>query len=154
MRKRGGQIDHTGRLVDGGGLHGRDLVLTEGLAHDVEAAGERRITKAALPLPWPAGPDRGGQRLFGVDELGLGLGQRRGKRRDRFTGPGHGSPPSSRTSKLTAPDFERLARTPCPIASLASSGIKRLELALGPLMLEKGGAGAAENPGEFRPGIR
>jgi hypothetical protein len=27
---------------------------------------------------------------------------------------------------LTAPDFERLARTPCPIASLASSGMRPL----------------------------
>src|SRR6266487_856141 len=32
----------------------------------------------------------------------------------------------SSTSKLTAPDFERLAFTPCPMASLASSGIKAL----------------------------
>src|SRR5260370_6679080 len=31
-----------------------------------------------------------------------------------------------RTSKLTAPAFDRLARTPCPIASLASSGINAL----------------------------
>ena len=35
-----------------------------------------------------------------------------------------------RTSKLTAPDFERLPRTPCPIASLASSGIKALSSVL------------------------
>src|SRR5215471_12512209 len=33
---------------------------------------------------------------------------------------------TSSTSKLTAPDFERLAFTPCPMASLASSGIKAL----------------------------
>src|SRR5262249_45431468 len=32
----------------------------------------------------------------------------------------------SKTSKLTAPDFERFARTPCPIASLASSGMSAL----------------------------
>jgi hypothetical protein len=30
------------------------------------------------------------------------------------------------TSKLTAPDFDRFPRTPCPIASFASSGIKAL----------------------------
>src|SRR6516162_3262598 len=35
-----------------------------------------------------------------------------------------------RRSKLTAPDFERLARTPYPIASLASSGISPLSSAL------------------------
>jgi hypothetical protein len=33
-------------------------------------------------------------------------------------------------SKLTAPDLERLARTPCPMASLASSGIKLFNSAL------------------------
>src|SRR5262249_3765694 len=32
-------------------------------------------------------------------------------------------PSTLRTSKLTAPDFDRLARMPWPIASLASSGI-------------------------------
>src|SRR5215475_10117715 len=32
----------------------------------------------------------------------------------------------ARTSKLTAPDLERLPRTPCPIASLTSSGIRAL----------------------------
>ena len=32
----------------------------------------------------------------------------------------------TRTSKLTAPDFERFARTPCPMASLPSSGIRPL----------------------------
>jgi hypothetical protein len=36
----------------------------------------------------------------------------------------------SSTSKLTAPDFERFALTPCPMASLASSGIKALSSVL------------------------
>ena len=36
------------------------------------------------------------------------------------------APSMLRTSKLTAPDFERLARTPWPIASLASSGMRPL----------------------------
>ena len=49
---------------------------------------------------------------------------------DRLTGPLHGSASTSRRSKLTAPDFERLARTPWPIASLASSGIRPLSSAL------------------------
>src|SRR5262249_38958044 len=35
-----------------------------------------------------------------------------------------------RRSKLTAPDFERLARIPCPIASLASCGMRPLSSAL------------------------
>ena len=43
---------------------------------------------------------------------------------DRFTGPGMGR--SAEHVELTAPDLERLARTPWPIASLASSGIRAL----------------------------
>ena len=39
-------------------------------------------------------------------------------------------PSTLRRSKLTAPDFDRLARMPCPIASLASSGIRPFSSAL------------------------
>ena len=53
-----------------------------------------------------------------------------------------------------APDFERLARTPWPIASLASSGIRLFELGLGLFVLEMGRPGPAKTRGEFRPGIR
>ena len=122
MGEHGGQIDDAGGLVDRGGLDRGDLMLTERLAHDVEAARQRGIAEGALPLPCPSGADRGGQRFFRIDQFGLRLGQGGGQGRDRFTGPVHGWPPSTE-SKLTAPDFERLARTPCPIASLASSGI-------------------------------
>jgi hypothetical protein len=65
---------------------GRDLVLAKGLAHDVEPACERRVTEALLRITWATGPDRGGQRLFGIDEFGLRLGERCGERRNRFTG--------------------------------------------------------------------
>src|SRR6266508_4989464 len=68
-------------------------MLPERLADDIEATGERRIAEAALPLPCPSGPDRRRQRLFGIDEFGLGLGQGGGQSGDRFTGPGHGWPP-------------------------------------------------------------
>ena len=73
--QHGRELDHAGRLIDGGGLYGGDLVLAERLAHDVEPAGERRVAKAALAVPWPAGPDGTDQRLFRVDEFGLSLGQ-------------------------------------------------------------------------------
>jgi hypothetical protein len=52
-----------------------------------------------------------------------------------------------------APDFERLARTPWPKASLTSSWHQRLELRLGPLMVERGGAGLPLQVGKFRPGV-
>ena len=41
-----------------------------------------------------------------------------------------------------APDFERLARTPWPITSLASSGIS--DFSLGPLVIQKSLSGIAE----------
>src|SRR5262249_62032513 len=69
-------------------------MLTQRLAHDVEPARERRIAEAALAVPGPAGADGSRERLFRIDEFGLGLGQGRSQRRDRFTRPGHGSPPS------------------------------------------------------------
>ena len=56
-------------------------------------------------------------------------------------------------SKLTAPAFERLARTPWPIASLASSGINPLSSGLGPLMVEEGVPGIPEQRSELGPGI-
>ena len=59
-----------------------------------------------------------------------------------------------RTSKLTAPDFERLARTPCPIASLASSGIKALSSLLARSWSAKASRVLRNSAGELRPGIR
>jgi hypothetical protein len=53
-----------------------------------------QYAEAALALPYPSGSDRSGQRLLRVDQLALRLGQSRGQRRHRFTGPGHRRPPS------------------------------------------------------------
>src|SRR6516162_6008398 len=78
-------------------------MLPQRLAHDVEPARERRIAKAALTVPEPAGADGSGERLFRIDEFGLGLGQGRGQRRDRFTGPRHGSPPQSPAHQNSPP---------------------------------------------------
>jgi hypothetical protein len=91
-------------------------VLPQRLAYNIESTRERRVPEAALALSGSPGADRSRERLFRIDEFGLGLGQGRGQRRASV----------SITSKLTAPDFERLAFTPCPMASLASSGIKAL----------------------------
>src|SRR5262249_44741385 len=52
------------------------------------------IAEAALAVSWPAGADGSRERLFRIDEFSLGLGQGRGQRCDRFTGPGHRLPPS------------------------------------------------------------
>ena len=52
-----------------------------------------------------------------------------------------------------APDFERLARMPWPIACCASSGTKTLKLGLGLFVFEVGGPGADKDACELRPGI-
>src|SRR5208337_1324016 len=59
--------------------------------------------------------------------------------------------PLARRSKLTAPDFDRLARTPWPDGFLCVLRHQGFELGLRPLVIEKGGARGAEETGEFRP---
>src|SRR5262245_16162988 len=102
MGERGGEIDHPDCRIDGGRLHRGDLVLPQRLAYDVEAGCQRRIAEAALSLPWPCAPDRGGEGLFRVDKLSLRLRQCTCQNGDRFTGPGHGSPPPL-SSSVAAP---------------------------------------------------
>ena len=52
-----------------------------------------------------------------------------------------------------APDLERLARTPWPIACCASSGTRLFQFSLGALVFEKCRVGSSKRAGEFRPGI-
>jgi Methyltransferase domain len=70
--EHGGQ-DDAGRLVDCGGLDRRNLVLTEGLAHDVEAARTGYSGRCA-PLPCPSRPNGGGEGLLWIDQFGFGQG--------------------------------------------------------------------------------
>jgi hypothetical protein len=89
VREYGRQVDHAGRLVYGRGLDSRNLMLTQRLAHDVEAARKRRIAKGLHRLPGPPVPNRGCERFFGVDEFRLRFGQGRGQSRNRFTAAVH-----------------------------------------------------------------
>ena len=52
-----------------------------------------------------------------------------------------------------APDFERLALTPWPMACLASSGIRLLSSALACSWSRWADSGAGKDAGELRPGI-
>src|SRR5262249_11806428 len=88
-----GQIDQARCLVDGRGLHGCDLVLPKRLAHDVKATRQRRVSKGALPFSGSSRWYDGGERLFGINEFGLGLCQGAGQGGNRLTGSLHGSPP-------------------------------------------------------------
>ena len=53
-----------------------------------------------------------------------------------------------------APDFDRLARKPCPTASLASSGTSFFRSALAAFMLLVGRAGPAVGSGKLSPRVR
>ena len=52
-----------------------------------------------------------------------------------------------------APDLERLARTPCPMACCASSGTRLFQFRLGALVFEKCRVCSRKRAGEFCPGI-
>ena len=52
-----------------------------------------------------------------------------------------------------APDLERLARTPWPIACCASSGTRLFQFSLGALVFEKCRVSSSKRAGEFCPGI-
>ena len=93
MGERGGEADEPRLLVDRGGLNRCDLVAAERLAHDVEAARQRRVAKGLILIARIGRANGGDQRLLRIGEFGLRLGQRRGDRPDRFTGPLHGCPP-------------------------------------------------------------
>jgi hypothetical protein len=79
MGKRGGEADEARLLVDRR-LKGRDLVGAERLAHDVEAARERRIAKGLIMIARMGRPDGRNERLFWIDELRLRFGERGGDR--------------------------------------------------------------------------
>jgi hypothetical protein len=75
MGERGREVDEPARLIDRRGLDGGDLVLAQRLAHNLETTREWCIAESPLLLPSPLGPNRRGQRLLRIDQLGLRLGQ-------------------------------------------------------------------------------
>ena len=153
MRQRRGETDHAAVLVDRGRLHGRDLMLARApcarcrgrsrATHSERSAparlaGRRGWSRSATSPDWSVRPApwRRRRRSPPIDSLDRCMGRLRVKR-----------------SKLTAPDFERLARTPWPMASLASSGISALSSALARSWSRKAGRVVRNSAGELRPGI-
>jgi hypothetical protein len=51
VRQHGREIDDAGGLVDRRGLHRRDFVLAQGLAHDVKPARQRGIPEGSVGRP-------------------------------------------------------------------------------------------------------
>jgi hypothetical protein len=75
MSEQRGEIDQAGRLVDGGRLHRGNLVLAKNLAHNIETARQRRITKGLVRPIGSVPADSGNKRLFWVYQRALGLCQ-------------------------------------------------------------------------------
>ena len=76
MDKGGGKSDQTAVAVDGGCLDRCDLMLAEAFADQVEPGGERCVAKGPSPFAREGRDDGGGEGLFWICNLGLGLGKR------------------------------------------------------------------------------
>ena len=102
------RFDHA---VDGGGhpAHDRMLHVALDIAEDLPRVAFEPVAVEGLG-DHPELDDEVAGKVLGLDVTSL-----------------LASPSISRRSKLIAPDFERLARTPWPMACLASSGIRQAE---------------------------
>jgi hypothetical protein len=87
---------------------------------------ERGAAEGALRLPGPPRWDGRRERFFRGSRVALVPWREPRPERRVIHWTVARAASVSRTSKLTAPDFERFARTPCPIAPLASSGMRLL----------------------------
>jgi hypothetical protein len=72
------QIDDARGLIDRRGLDGRDLVLAERLAHDIETACERGVAEQPLRSIGRFAFDRPDQRFLRIGKFNLRLGERCG----------------------------------------------------------------------------
>ena len=94
MRQLRREVDQAGSQVNRGGLHRRDLLLAQGLTHDFQAAGERRITERAFhPAARNVCANGSQQRHLRIGQLRLRLGERSGDRADIFARPLDGIAP-------------------------------------------------------------
>jgi hypothetical protein len=78
MRERRCKANEPHLLVDRRRLDGCDLMPAEGLAHDVEAARERRVSEGLIPFARVGRADRSDERLLWIGQFGLRLGERGG----------------------------------------------------------------------------
>ena len=78
MGEHRGEPYEPGRCIDRGGLDGRNLMLAQRLANDVESARQRGIAEGAVGLAGERRADGGGERLLRIGEFRLGFGQRAG----------------------------------------------------------------------------
>jgi hypothetical protein len=89
----GSKPDQPAIPIDGGRLHGCDLVLAEAFADQIEAGGEWGVAEAPAAHAGERGDDGGGQGFFRICDLGLGLGKRRRKCPNPIAGVLHARPP-------------------------------------------------------------
>src|SRR5262249_54331770 len=129
MRKHSGEAEKPCIFVDCGGLDCRDLMPAKALADNVKTARQRGVAE---------GPVYHGGKVIGWSQQATSLDwsvppapwQALPRWCQWIHRSGAWLPSMLKTSKLTAPDLDRLARTPWPIASLASSGIRALSSVL------------------------
>ena len=123
------EIDEASRLINRRGLHGRNFVLAQDFAHDLEPAGKRCVAKRLLsPVPTFLADGRYKDFSGLVSSVWALARQRLG--RQSIYSPAASLPSALRRSKLIAPDFERLARRPWPKACCASAGTRLFNSAL------------------------
>src|SRR5829696_7219023 len=89
--------------IDRGRLHRRYLMPAKAFTHEIKPAREGGIAEDTVARRGHA-REGASERLLGIRELELGLGERRRYGADRFARALHSHPP--RLSKLIAPDFE------------------------------------------------
>jgi hypothetical protein len=71
-----GETNETCLVVDARPLDRGDLMFSQRLADNLKAAGQRRVAECPIAFPGKGGMYGRDQRLFRVDELALGFGQR------------------------------------------------------------------------------
>jgi len=150
MRKHGRQIDNSGRLIDRGGLHGRNLMVPKGLADDLKPARQRRIAKLASTTLPASRLDRPDQRLLRISEFDLGFGQRGGA----IDGLDRCIIRLRSDIKTDGAGFRTLRPNAVTDRFLGVFWYQTLKFGLGLFVLEMRLAGAREGRGELRPGVR
>src|SRR5262249_34501265 len=130
MRKHSRETKKPGIFVDSGGLDCRDLMPAKALADNVQTARQGGVAEGAVPFTMKGGIGLSQQAISRDWSVPLELWPAPPRWCQSIHWSGAWLPSMLKTSKLTAPDLDRLARMPWPIASLASSGIRALSSVL------------------------
>jgi hypothetical protein len=149
--ERCGEADQSGLVVDRSGLDGRDLVAAQRLAYDVEAARQRRIAIGLILIARVRGADGGDERLFRIGQFRLRLGEGCGDAPMVSLDRCMGALPIQ--IEADSPRLRPFGPHPVAKCFLGVLGHQCFEFGFGSLMVEKRGAGRAEEVSELAAGI-